>query len=168
MGSRQAWAVAAVARLQPACRAWLQWPSSASLAVAHIPCLEPPPRPDTVFGMGSSAERESELLCASCANDIGLPLRKRENPDLKALASVYVNEQYADNYPIWTSACRPAQKPKLTKAAVVQWNHVRFGVRGVSKRTGLNPVHGPSLGWASSLEATGNGTDHPVSKHEMV
>ncbi|MPC92926.1 hypothetical protein E2C01_088039 [Portunus trituberculatus] len=39
-------------------------------------------------------------------------------------------------------------------AAVVQWNHARFGVQGVSKRTGSNPVHGPSVGWASSLEAT--------------
>ncbi|MPC32783.1 hypothetical protein E2C01_026112 [Portunus trituberculatus] len=29
-------------------------------------------------------------------------------------------------------------------AAVVQWNHACFGVRGVSKRTGLYPVHGPS------------------------
>ncbi|MPD04942.1 hypothetical protein E2C01_100656 [Portunus trituberculatus] len=26
---------------------------------------------------------------------------------------------------------------------VVQWNHARFGVRGVSKRTGSNPVHVP-------------------------
>ncbi|MPC42798.1 hypothetical protein E2C01_036429 [Portunus trituberculatus] len=29
--------------------------------------------------------------------------------------------------------------------AVVQWNHARFGVREVSKRTGSNPVHGPSV-----------------------
>ncbi|MPC89459.1 hypothetical protein E2C01_084409 [Portunus trituberculatus] len=28
---------------------------------------------------------------------------------------------------------------------VVQWNHACFGVRGVSKRTGSNPVHGPSV-----------------------
>ncbi|MPC88257.1 hypothetical protein E2C01_083157 [Portunus trituberculatus] len=26
-----------------------------------------------------------------------------------------------------------------------QWNHVCFGVREVSKRTGSNPVHGPSV-----------------------
>ncbi|MPC27936.1 hypothetical protein E2C01_021126 [Portunus trituberculatus] len=39
-------------------------------------------------------------------------------------------------------------------AAVVQWNHACFWVRGVSKRTSLNPVHGPSVGWASSLRAT--------------
>ncbi|MPC71912.1 hypothetical protein E2C01_066204 [Portunus trituberculatus] len=39
-------------------------------------------------------------------------------------------------------------------AAVVQWNHACFGVRGVSKHKGSNPVHGPSVGWASSLEAT--------------
>ncbi|MPC37629.1 hypothetical protein E2C01_031118 [Portunus trituberculatus] len=31
-------------------------------------------------------------------------------------------------------------------AAVVQWNHARFGVRGVSKRTGSNPVHDLSVG----------------------
>ncbi|MPC96598.1 hypothetical protein E2C01_091865 [Portunus trituberculatus] len=29
-----------------------------------------------------------------------------------------------------------------------------FGVRGVSKRTGSNPVHGPSEGWAFSLGVT--------------
>ncbi|MPD02919.1 hypothetical protein E2C01_098528 [Portunus trituberculatus] len=39
-------------------------------------------------------------------------------------------------------------------AAVVQWNHACFGVREISKRTGSNPVHGPSVGWASSLGAT--------------
>ncbi|MPC81050.1 hypothetical protein E2C01_075650 [Portunus trituberculatus] len=38
--------------------------------------------------------------------------------------------------------------------AVVQWNHACFGVRGVSKRTGSDPVHGQSVGWASSLGAT--------------
>ncbi|MPC07782.1 hypothetical protein E2C01_000349 [Portunus trituberculatus] len=32
-------------------------------------------------------------------------------------------------------------------AAVVHWNHAYFGVRGVSKRTGSNPVHGLSVGW---------------------
>ncbi|MPC40970.1 hypothetical protein E2C01_034549 [Portunus trituberculatus] len=42
----------------------------------------------------------------------------------------------------------------MSGAAVVQWNHACFGVRGVSKRTGSNPVHGPSVGWASSLGAT--------------
>ncbi|MPC47132.1 hypothetical protein E2C01_040867 [Portunus trituberculatus] len=31
------------------------------------------------------------------------------------------------------------------KAAVVQWNHAFFGVRGGSKRMGSNPVHGPSV-----------------------
>ncbi|MPC49197.1 hypothetical protein E2C01_042993 [Portunus trituberculatus] len=36
----------------------------------------------------------------------------------------------------------------------IQWNHARFGLRGVSKRTGSNPVHGPSVGWDSSLGAT--------------
>uniref|UniRef100_A0A0N7ZCZ7 Transmembrane protein 69 n=1 Tax=Scylla olivacea TaxID=85551 RepID=A0A0N7ZCZ7_SCYOL len=46
MGSRQAWAVAAVARHQPACRAWWRWPTFARLASAHIPNLAPPPRPD--------------------------------------------------------------------------------------------------------------------------
>ncbi|MPC29708.1 Dopamine D2-like receptor [Portunus trituberculatus] len=30
-------------------------------------------------------------------------------------------------------------------SAVVQWNHACFGVRGVSKRTGSNSVHGPSI-----------------------
>ncbi|MPC30514.1 hypothetical protein E2C01_023781 [Portunus trituberculatus] len=39
-------------------------------------------------------------------------------------------------------------------AAVVQWNHACFGIRGVSKRTGSNPVHGQSVGWASLLGAT--------------
>ncbi|MPC51891.1 hypothetical protein E2C01_045747 [Portunus trituberculatus] len=39
-------------------------------------------------------------------------------------------------------------------AAVVHWNHACFGIRGVSKRTGSNPVHGPSVSWASSLGAT--------------
>ncbi|MPC63385.1 hypothetical protein E2C01_057483 [Portunus trituberculatus] len=39
-------------------------------------------------------------------------------------------------------------------AAVVQWNHACFGVREVFKRTGLNPVHGPSVGWDSSFGAT--------------
>ncbi|MPC38831.1 hypothetical protein E2C01_032348 [Portunus trituberculatus] len=37
---------------------------------------------------------------------------------------------------------------------VVQWNHVCFGIRGVSKCMGSNSVHGPSVGWASSLGAT--------------
>ncbi|MPC24677.1 hypothetical protein E2C01_017764 [Portunus trituberculatus] len=40
------------------------------------------------------------------------------------------------------------------ETAVVQWNHACFGVHGVSKRTGLNPVHDPSVGWASSFGAT--------------
>ncbi|MPC88892.1 hypothetical protein E2C01_083816 [Portunus trituberculatus] len=44
---------------------------------------------------------------------------------------------------------------KYLGAAVVQWNHARFGVRGISKRTGSNPVHGPSVGWASSLGGNG-------------
>ncbi|MPC40632.1 putative cytochrome P450 12a5, mitochondrial [Portunus trituberculatus] len=44
---------------------------------------------------------------------------------------------------------------KCITAAVVQWNHVCFGVREVSKRMDSNPVHGPSEGWASSLGATG-------------
>ncbi|MPC63567.1 hypothetical protein E2C01_057666 [Portunus trituberculatus] len=35
-----------------------------------------------------------------------------------------------------------------------QWNHACFGIRGVSKRTGSNPIHSPSVGWASSLGAT--------------
>ncbi|MPC18147.1 hypothetical protein E2C01_011022 [Portunus trituberculatus] len=30
-------------------------------------------------------------------------------------------------------------------AAVVQWSHACFGVCGVSKRIGSNPVHSPSL-----------------------
>ncbi|MPC57574.1 hypothetical protein E2C01_051557 [Portunus trituberculatus] len=29
---------------------------------------------------------------------------------------------------------------------VVQWNHACFGVQGVSKCTGSNPAHGPSVG----------------------
>ncbi|MPC82100.1 hypothetical protein E2C01_076745 [Portunus trituberculatus] len=37
---------------------------------------------------------------------------------------------------------------------VVQWNHACFGIRGISKHTGSNPVHGLSAGWASSLRAT--------------
>ncbi|MPC61655.1 hypothetical protein E2C01_055729 [Portunus trituberculatus] len=41
------------------------------------------------------------------------------------------------------------------KSVKVQWNHAWFGVRGVSKRTGSNPVLGPSVGWASSLGANG-------------
>ncbi|MPD00857.1 hypothetical protein E2C01_096361 [Portunus trituberculatus] len=40
------------------------------------------------------------------------------------------------------------------KTAVVQWNHACSGVRGVSKHTGSNPVHGPSVGWAPSPGAT--------------
>ncbi|MPC53613.1 hypothetical protein E2C01_047514 [Portunus trituberculatus] len=56
------------------------------------------------------------------------------------------------------NACA-TNRPKLSSAslihfAVVQWNHACFGVRGVSKDTGSNPVHGPSVGWASSLAAT--------------
>ncbi|MPC59218.1 hypothetical protein E2C01_053236 [Portunus trituberculatus] len=38
--------------------------------------------------------------------------------------------------------------------STVQWNHACFGIRGVSKRTGSNSVHGPIVGWASSLGAT--------------
>ncbi|MPC60247.1 hypothetical protein E2C01_054286 [Portunus trituberculatus] len=34
------------------------------------------------------------------------------------------------------------QKTISFGAAVVQWNHACFGVQGVSKRTGSNPVHG--------------------------
>ncbi|MPC61906.1 hypothetical protein E2C01_055983 [Portunus trituberculatus] len=37
---------------------------------------------------------------------------------------------------------------------LLQWNHACFGIRRVSKRTGSNPVHGPSVGSASSLGAT--------------
>ncbi|MPC37487.1 hypothetical protein E2C01_030967 [Portunus trituberculatus] len=43
---------------------------------------------------------------------------------------------------------------KNISAAMIQWNHACFGVQGVSKRTGSNPVQGPSVGWASSLGAT--------------
>ncbi|MPC79564.1 hypothetical protein E2C01_074096 [Portunus trituberculatus] len=39
-------------------------------------------------------------------------------------------------------------------AAVVQWTHACFGILEVSKCTGSNPVHGLSVGWASSLGAT--------------
>ncbi|MPC72432.1 hypothetical protein E2C01_066736 [Portunus trituberculatus] len=45
-------------------------------------------------------------------------------------------------------------KQETSGAAMVQWNHACFGVRGVSKRTGSNPVHSPSVDWASSLWAT--------------
>ncbi|MPC43169.1 hypothetical protein E2C01_036806 [Portunus trituberculatus] len=37
------------------------------------------------------------------------------------------------------------------------WNHACFGVRGVSKRTGSNPVHGLSVGWAFSFRALAGG-----------
>ncbi|MPC15718.1 hypothetical protein E2C01_008516 [Portunus trituberculatus] len=40
--------------------------------------------------------------------------------------------------------------------AMVQWNHVCFGVRGVSKRTSSNPLHGLSVGWLGFL-TRGNG-----------
>ncbi|MPC11592.1 hypothetical protein E2C01_004262 [Portunus trituberculatus] len=43
--------------------------------------------------------------------------------------------------------CRDQNKP-------TGWNHACFGIRGVFKRTGSNPVHGPSVGWTSSLGAT--------------
>ena len=36
----------------------------------------------------------------------------------------------------------------------VQWDRARFVGRGVSKRAGSNPVHGPSVGWASLLGVT--------------
>ena len=36
----------------------------------------------------------------------------------------------------------------------LQWDRVRFVGRGVSKRAGSNPVHGPSVGWASLLGVT--------------
>ena len=39
-------------------------------------------------------------------------------------------------------------------AAVVQRDRPAFVGRGVSKRTGLNSVHGPSVGWASLLGVT--------------
>ncbi|MPC56638.1 hypothetical protein E2C01_050603 [Portunus trituberculatus] len=41
------------------------------------------------------------------------------------------------------------------KAAVVQGNHACFGIRWISKRTGSNPVHGPSVGLG--FLARGNG-----------
>ncbi|MPC83294.1 hypothetical protein E2C01_078001 [Portunus trituberculatus] len=31
----------------------------------------------------------------------------------------------------------------------------QFGVRGISKRTGSNPVHGPSIGWAFLIRGSG-------------
>ncbi|MPC16909.1 hypothetical protein E2C01_009747 [Portunus trituberculatus] len=34
---------------------------------------------------------------------------------------------------------------------MVQWNHACFGVQGVSKRTGSNPVHGPSVAAANTF-----------------
>ncbi|MPC11646.1 hypothetical protein E2C01_004317 [Portunus trituberculatus] len=37
-------------------------------------------------------------------------------------------------------------------AAVVQWNHACFGIRGISKRTGSNPVHGPSQGLIAPVQ----------------
>ncbi|MPC72069.1 hypothetical protein E2C01_066362 [Portunus trituberculatus] len=33
---------------------------------------------------------------------------------------------------------------KITSTTYGQWNHACFGIRGVSKRTGSNPVHSPS------------------------
>ncbi|MPC37666.1 hypothetical protein E2C01_031153 [Portunus trituberculatus] len=54
-------------------------------------------------------------------------------------------------------------------AIVLQWNHACFGVRGVSKLTGSNPVHGPSIGWVSSLGATNDKTkDAPVDMEEIA
>ncbi|MPC31579.1 hypothetical protein E2C01_024875 [Portunus trituberculatus] len=44
----------------------------------------------------------------------------------------------------------------MIKAAVVQWNHACFGVRGISKCTGSNPVHGPSPWYSGSMRALGS------------
>ncbi|MPC70097.1 hypothetical protein E2C01_064335 [Portunus trituberculatus] len=63
---------------------------------------------------------------------------------------------------VWRNVNSAALMPSLStvdpqmgrEAAVVQWNHACFVVRGVSKRMGSNPVLGLSVGWASSLGAT--------------
>ncbi|MPC30058.1 hypothetical protein E2C01_023314 [Portunus trituberculatus] len=53
---------------------------------------------------------------------------------------------------------RPGRVPQAPvqrisqEPAVVQWNHACFGVRGVSKRTGLNPVHGPTVALVGAEE----------------
>ncbi|MPC49180.1 hypothetical protein E2C01_042975 [Portunus trituberculatus] len=59
---------------------------------------------------------------------------------------------------------RNAIEKDSEEAAVVQWNHACFGVRRVSKRTGSNPVHGPSVGaYCSCGKAEGTVT-HTVRK----
>ncbi|MPC94714.1 hypothetical protein E2C01_089894 [Portunus trituberculatus] len=64
-----------------------------------------------------------------------------------------------------------------TTLFVVQWNHACFGVRGVSKRAGSNLVHGPSVGWASSLglsskmaqyAATTSARQHMEEKNDIL
>ncbi|MPC43209.1 hypothetical protein E2C01_036849 [Portunus trituberculatus] len=45
-----------------------------------------------------------------------------------------------------SSSCDPFSLWKSFNATVVQWNHACFGVRGVSKHMGSNPIHGPSVG----------------------
>ncbi|MPC31021.1 hypothetical protein E2C01_024295 [Portunus trituberculatus] len=49
----------------------------------------------------------------------------------------------------------------------MQWNHACFGVRGVSKRTGLNPVHGLSEGfriWYKVLGSWAVSSDEVANK----
>ncbi|MPC62188.1 hypothetical protein E2C01_056271 [Portunus trituberculatus] len=43
-----------------------------------------------------------------------------------------------------------------TRSGTVHWNHARFGVRGVSKRTGSNTGHGPSWGNIKASRGKGN------------
>ncbi|MPC09443.1 hypothetical protein E2C01_002055 [Portunus trituberculatus] len=48
-----------------------------------------------------------------------------------------------------------------------QWNHACFGVRGVSKRTGSNPVHGPSAD-TSPVHVDGLGVEvQNISGHNV-
>ncbi|MPC23235.1 hypothetical protein E2C01_016274 [Portunus trituberculatus] len=56
------------------------------------------------------------------------------------------------------------------RAAMVQWNHACFGVRGVSKCTGSNPVHGLSVD-LTAIDKSGKTTSHEyylLKKYEVL
>ncbi|MPC14075.1 hypothetical protein E2C01_006827 [Portunus trituberculatus] len=44
--------------------------------------------------------------------------------------------------------------PSMPGVTKYKWNHAPFGIRGISKRMGSNPGHGPSEGGASLLGVT--------------
>ncbi|MPC56713.1 Venom serine protease Bi-VSP [Portunus trituberculatus] len=116
----------------------------------------------TSTGTTTSASTGSgrDLLPKNCGR-VDLTDRIIDGEDSPLLAWPWMallrGTEFKNYWCISASEHKPHLLSSMKSAAVVQWNHACFGVRGISKRTGSNPVHDPSVGWASSLGATGRG-----------